>query len=103
MRGVRVSPGIKYAFGRVGLFVLCGGLALLLLPHDWNEFLRLLIGAAVSMLLSFVLLRRWRDEVAEQLAASSSRRIEQKQKLRSALAGDTDPAPAAPEGPEARS
>jgi Protein of unknown function (DUF4229) len=83
-----VSPGIKYGFGRVGLFVLCGGLAILLLPHDWNPFLPLLIGAVVSMPLSFLLLRRWRDEVATQLATTSARRVEQKQKLRSALAGE---------------
>jgi hypothetical protein len=92
-----MSPGIKYAFGRVGLFVVCGGLALLLLPHDWNEFLRLLVGAAVSMPLSFLLLRRWRDEVAEQLAASSSRRVVEKEKLRSALAGEPDAEPTASE------
>lgn len=94
-----MSPGIKYAFGRVGLFVVCGGLALLLLPHDWNEFLRLLIGAAVSMVLSFFLLRRWGNEVAAQLTASSLRRMEQKQKLRSALAGETDAGPTTPDAP----
>jgi len=94
-----VSPGIKYAFGRVGLFLVCGGLALLLLPHDWNEFLRLLIGAAVSMVLSFFLLRRWQEEVAAQLTASLSRRTEQKQKLRSALAGETDTGPTTPDAP----
>ena len=92
-----MSPGIKYAFGRVGLFVVCGGLALLLLPHEWNEFLRLLVGAAASVPLSFLLLRRWRDEVAEQLAASASRRVVEKQKLRSALAGESDAEPLAPE------
>jgi hypothetical protein len=47
---------------------------------------RLVLSAAGS----FFLLRRWRDEVAEQLAAGSARRKGEKERLRSALAGEDE-------------
>ena len=66
---------------------------MLLLPADMNFFLKLMIALVVSAALSFALLRRWRDEVAEQMSSNSRRRTEQKDKLRSALAGDEATAP----------
>jgi hypothetical protein len=89
-----MTPGLKYALGRVGIFVVCVVPAVTLLPKDLNLFLRLMIALIVSAALSFALLRRWRDEVAEQMSSNSRRRIEQKEKLRSALAGDDDASPA---------
>jgi hypothetical protein len=86
-----MSPGLKYALGRVGIFVVCAIPALTLLPRDMNLFLKLMIALVVSAVLSFALLRRWRDEVAEQMSAGSRRRTEQKERLRSALAGEDDP------------
>jgi hypothetical protein len=88
-----VSPVTKYSLGRIGLFVACAAVFLLLLPHDWNPFLPVLLGAVVSMPLSFVLMRRWRDEVAQHFASTAARRAVQKEQLRSALAGDSDPDP----------
>jgi hypothetical protein len=88
-----MTPGLKYALGRVGIFVACAVPALLLLPRDMNLFLKLMIALVVSAALSFALLRRWRDEVAEHMSSNSRRRIEQKEKLRSALAGDDEATP----------
>jgi Protein of unknown function (DUF4229) len=89
-----MTPGLKYALGRLGIFVVCAVPAVTLLPKDLNLFLRLMIALIVSAALSFALLRRWRDEVAEQMSTNSRRRIQQKEKLRSALAGDDEAGPA---------
>jgi hypothetical protein len=89
-----MTAGLKYALGRVGIFVVCVLPAALLLPRDMNLFLKLMIALVVSAVLSFVLLRKWRDEVSAQMSANSRRRVEQKEKLRSALAGDDGTGPA---------
>ena len=89
-----MNPGLKYSLGRVGIFVACVLPAMVLLPHDMNLFLKLMIALVLSAGLSFVLLRKWRDEVAAQMSGNSRRRIEQKERLRSALAGDDDAGPA---------
>jgi hypothetical protein len=86
-----MSPGIKYTFARVGLFLACAIPASLLLPNAVDELIKLLIALAVSSGLSFVLLRRWRDEVAVQLDRVSKQRVESKERLRAALAGDDEP------------
>jgi hypothetical protein len=86
-----MSPGIKYTFARVGLFLACAIPASLLLPNGLGELLKLLIAVLVSAGLSYVLLRRWRDEVAEQLDRVSKKRVESKQRLRAALAGEDEP------------
>jgi hypothetical protein len=88
-----MTPGLRYALGRLGIFVVCAVPAVFLL-QGLNLFLRLMLALIVSAVLSFGLLRRWRDEVAEQMSANSRRRSDQKQKLRSALAGDDDARPA---------
>jgi hypothetical protein len=90
-----MSPGLKYTLGRLGIFVVCAVPALLLIPDTMNLFLKLMIALIASAALSFALLRRWRDEVADHMSAGSRRRVEQKQKLRSALAGEDETTPSA--------
>jgi hypothetical protein len=82
-----VNPMMKYTLARIGLFVACAAV-LLAVPLQLNPFIKLGIALIASALLSLVLLRRMRDEVAAQLAGAVERRAEQKQKLRDALAGD---------------
>jgi predicted PurR-regulated permease PerM len=55
-----------------------------------NFFLKLLIALLVSSVASFFLLRQWRDEVAEYLSAASRRRLDEKERLRAALAGEDE-------------
>lgn len=81
-----MSPAIKYTLGRIGLFIV---IAAVLLPFGLNLFLVLMIALAASMLLSFLLLRRWRDELASQIDGRLSARRAEKQRLRAALDGTT--------------
>ena len=82
-----MSPVVKYTLGRLGLFVVL--LAVLLpVPYPENFFVKAMIALFASAGLSYVLLRRWRDEMAEQLASASQRRRTEKDRLRAALAGD---------------
>jgi uncharacterized protein with GYD domain len=46
-----------------------------------------MIAVLISAVLSYVLLRRWRDEVAVQISAAAQRRAANKEELRAALAG----------------
>jgi hypothetical protein len=82
-----VNPMMKYTLARIGLFVACAAV-LLVIPFQLNPFIKLGVALLASALLSLVLLRKMRDEVAAQLAGAVERRSEQKQKLRDALAGD---------------
>jgi threonine/homoserine/homoserine lactone efflux protein len=86
-----MKPGLKYALGRLAIFVVCVVPAVFLLP-DVNPALKLLVALLVSAVLSYFLLRQWRDEVAEQMSVNARRRIDEKERLRSALAGDDEPA-----------
>ncbi|MEU5721312.1 DUF4229 domain-containing protein [Micromonospora sp. NPDC047738] len=88
-----MSAAVKYTLGRIGLFV--GVLAALWLV-DMNPFLRLMLALVFSAALSFFLLRGWRDEMAGEMAEASDRRRAEKERLRSALAGEDQPAPAEP-------
>lgn len=83
-----MSPVIKYTLARVGLFV---AVFAALLPIDLSIFLKLLIAMIASAGFSLVLLRRWRDEMGNHLAASAERRKADKERLRAALAGDDEP------------
>lgn len=83
-----MSPAVKYTLGRIGLFVV---VVLALWPIDINIFLKLMIAVIFSAALSFFLMRGWRDEMAQQIAAAAERRRTQKERLRSALAGDDQP------------
>ncbi|MER7888778.1 DUF4229 domain-containing protein [Micromonospora sp. NPDC094482] len=83
-----MSASVKYTLGRIGLFVLV--LAALWLV-DMNLFLRLMLALVFSAALSFFLLKGWRDEMAEEMAGAAERRRSEKERLRSALAGDDQP------------
>ncbi|MET7705962.1 DUF4229 domain-containing protein [Micromonospora sp. NPDC005413] len=90
-----MSAALKYTLGRIGLFVaVLAGLWLI----DMNVFLKLMLALAFSAALSFFLLRGWRDEMAEEMASAAERRRTEKERLRSALAGD-DPEPEPPTTP----
>ncbi|MBB5478605.1 DUF4229 domain-containing protein [Micromonospora parathelypteridis] len=80
-----MSAALKYTLGRIGLFVaVLAGLWLV----DMDVFLKLILALAFSAALSFLLLRGWRDEMAEEMASAAERRRTEKERLRSALAGD---------------
>jgi mannitol-specific phosphotransferase system IIBC component len=84
-----VNPAVKYTLARLGLFV---AVLLLLLPiPNLDILLKLMIAVLVSAVLSWFLMRRMREEVAVRLQQSVERRREEKDKLRSALAGDNAP------------
>ena len=83
-----MSPAVKYTLGRIGLFAL---VALALWPVDLNVFLKLMLAVLFSAALAFFLLRKWRDQMAEQMGNASQRRRAEKTRLRSALAGEDQP------------
>ncbi len=83
-----MSAAVKYTLGRIGLFV---GVLAVLWPVDMNIFLKLMLALAFSAALSFFLLRGLRDEMAEEMAVAAERRRAEKERLRSALAGDDQP------------
>ncbi len=82
-----VSPAIKYTLARIGLFL---AVLLALWPIDMNVLLKLMIAILASAGLAFFLLRRWRDQVAGTLAGAVHRRRAERDRLRSALAGEDD-------------
>ncbi|MEV4753491.1 DUF4229 domain-containing protein [Micromonospora sp. NPDC049559] len=82
-----MSAAAKYTLGRVGLFVV---VVLALWPVQMNLFLKLMVALAFSAAVSFFLLRGWRDQMAQQLASAAERRKAEKERLRSALAGDDE-------------
>ncbi|MGW5672331.1 DUF4229 domain-containing protein [Micromonospora sp. NPDC003776] len=84
-----MSAAVKYTLGRIGLFVAV--LAALWFV-EMNMFLRLMLALVFSAALSFFLLKGWRDEMAGEMAEASERRRAEKERLRSALAGDDQPA-----------
>ncbi|MFF5054089.1 DUF4229 domain-containing protein [Micromonospora sp. NPDC000663] len=92
-----MSAAVKYTLGRIGLFVAV--LAALWLV-DMNVFLKLMLALAFSAALSFFLLRGWRDEMAGEMAEAAERRKSEKERLRSALAGEDQPPTAPSEGPD---
>jgi hypothetical protein len=83
-----VSAAVKYTLGRIGLFVV---VLAALWPIDMNVFLKLMLALVFSAALSFFLLKAWRDEMAEEMAGAAGRRRTEKERLRSALAGDDRP------------
>jgi hypothetical protein len=88
-----LSPAAKYTLGRLGLFLV---VVLALWPVELNLFIKLMVALAFSAAASFFLLRRWRDEMAEQMAGAAQKRKAEKDRLRSALAGDERAEPAGP-------
>ncbi|MEV0396638.1 DUF4229 domain-containing protein [Polymorphospora rubra] len=88
-----MSPGVKYTLGRLGLFL---AVALVLWPVPLNLFVKLMLAVIISAALAFFLLRGLRDQMAEQLSDNVTRRRTEKEKLRSALAGDDQAAGTTP-------
>jgi hypothetical protein len=83
-----VSPAVKYTLARLGLLV---AVFILLVPvPGLSVLLKLMIAVLVSAVLGWFLLRRMRDDVATQVEQAVERRKDQKEKLRSALAGDDE-------------
>lgn len=80
-----MNPAVKYTLGRLGMFA---AVFLALLPVPMNLLIKLMVALVASAAFSFLLLRKWRDEMAEQLAAVARRRGAEKERLRAALAGD---------------
>ncbi|HLU43425.1 MAG: DUF4229 domain-containing protein [Thermobifida fusca] len=79
---------VKYTLGRIGLFL---AVMLVLYPVPKLSLLvKMLVAVVASAALSWVLLRRWRDEFAEELAVRSERRKVEKERLRAALAGEEE-------------
>lgn len=92
-----MSPAVKYTLARIGLFLV---IALALWPVNANIFLKLMLAVIFSAALAYFLLRGWRDEMAQQLATGAARRKAERERLRSALAGeDQVDRPAPPAGP----
>jgi hypothetical protein len=84
-----MSPMVKFTLGRVGLFVV---IALVLWPLPIDLLLKLMIAIVGSFALQFVVLRKWRMEMIGQVDRVASRRREEKERLRAALAGEDDSA-----------
>jgi len=82
-----VNPVLKYTLGRLGIFVAIALPAMLLLT-SLDVLVRLMIALVVSAIVSYFALRRWRDEVSQRIAESARRRAEDRERLRSALAGE---------------
>jgi hypothetical protein len=85
-----MNPIMKYSLARLLLFVAVAAV-LFVIPVDIDPLVKLLIALLVSAAGSFFLMRRWRDDVADRLAANMSRRQREKEKLRAALNGEDEP------------
>jgi hypothetical protein len=82
---------VLYTLGRIGIFVVLVALMWLV---GLTGFLGLLLGLALSVPVSYLLLRPLRERVSEALAARSVARRTAKEDLRTRLAGsaaDDDP------------
>ena len=82
-----MNPMLKYTLGRLGIFVAVAVPAMLLLTSV-DVLVRLMIALVVSAVVSYFALRRWREEVSRRIAESARRRTEDRERLRSALAGE---------------
>jgi hypothetical protein len=85
-----MNPMVKYTLARMVLFVIC--LAVVAFIPDLDVLLKLIVALLASAIASFFLLRPWRDQLAERLSTNSRRRLDEKERLRAALAGDDEPA-----------
>jgi len=86
--GVKISPVVKYTLGRLGLFLAC---ALALVPVPLNFWVKLMIALLASFALQFLLLGKWRQEMIAHIDGAMARRRTEREKLRSALAGEDPP------------
>jgi hypothetical protein len=87
-----MTPVVKYTLARFGLFVACA-LVLLPVPVPVDIFIKLMVALLASIVLQFVLLRKWRLEMIAYVDQSMARRRADKEKLRAALAGDDENRP----------
>ena len=87
MSNVGLPPMVKYTLARVGMWVV---LTFVLNAILHNVILCALISAVVTAIAGFFLLSKWRNEVASTLETSITKRRAEKEKLRSALAGDDE-------------
>lgn len=93
-----MSPGVKYTLARIGLLLLAVGV-MFALPIPIDPLVRLMVAIFGSAVLSWHLLRRWREEWATEMVSAGRRRAEAKARLRAALAGDDDSGTAEPSQP----
>ncbi len=84
-----MPPVVKYTLGRVGLFVAVA-LVLAFVPVPVDLPVKLMVALIVSFGLQFVVLRKWRAEMIDQVDHSVAKRRAAREKLRSALAGEDD-------------
>jgi hypothetical protein len=84
-----MSPAVKYTLGRLGIFVALFA-AMLPVPFVQSVLVKAMVALLISAVLSFFLLRTWRDQTAEQLAGAVEKRRAEKERLRAALAGDDE-------------
>lgn len=94
-----MNPLLKYTLGRLGLF-----LAAFLIVYPVPQLslpVKLLAALIASFVLSWFLLRRWRDEMSVHLADKLAKRRAEKARLRAALSGEDDAA--ADPGPHSES
>ena len=83
-----MSPAIKYNLARLGLFVAA---FLVVLPIPVSLLLKVALALIISAVLSWFVLRGWREQWSLQLQNTFEKRKAEKAKLRSALAGDEEP------------
>jgi hypothetical protein len=83
-----VNIAIKYSLARIGLF-LAAFLILLPVPISW--LLKLALALIISGALSYFVLRGWREQYSLSIQHWMEHRKTEKNKLRSALAGDDEP------------
>jgi hypothetical protein len=83
-----VNPAVKYTLGRIGL--LLAALLVVWPVPQLGPMVKLLTALTVSFVLSWFVLRRWRDEFSAYLAARAEQRRLERERLRAALAGDDD-------------
>ena len=84
-----MNPIMKYTLFRLIIFVAVSA-GLFLIPLDVDPLLKLMVALLVSAVVSFFVMRRMRNEVADQVAGAVQRRTEKKERLRAALAGDDE-------------
>jgi hypothetical protein len=86
-----MNPMVKYTLGRIGLFA--GALLVVWPIPQLGLMVKLLVALTVSFVLSWFVLRGWRDELSAYLAARVERRRAERERLRAALAGDDEAPP----------
>jgi uncharacterized membrane protein len=83
----RVHPAVLYTAARLGVFVVIAALLFLVGFRSW---ILVLVALALSAPVSYFLLRNQRDAYAERIEGRISKRRAEKERLRSALAGDDE-------------